>query len=55
MERAGITGEIGSEDNVRALITGVTTSIISSLTSIGSLAILGAVIYGGTAIFDESY
>jgi hypothetical protein len=55
VERAGIAGEIGSEDNVRALITGIMILIISSLTSMGSLAILGVVTYSGAAIFDESY
>ena len=53
MERAGIAGEISSDS--RVLIAGITTSIINSLTSIGSLAILGAVTYGGAAVFDESY
>ena len=55
MERAGIAGKISSEDNIRALITGIIILIISSLTSIGSFAILGVVTYGGAAIFDESY
>jgi hypothetical protein len=54
VERAGIASEIGSEDDVRALIAGITTLIVSSLTSMGSLAILGAVTYGGAAVFDES-
>jgi predicted methyltransferase MtxX (methanogen marker protein 4) len=54
VERAGIAGEIGS-DNVRVPIAGVTTSsIFNSLTFIGLLAILGAVTYGGAAVFDES-
>jgi hypothetical protein len=54
VERAGIAGEIGSE-NSRVLITGIMISIINSLISIGSLAILGAVTYGGAAVFNESY
>jgi hypothetical protein len=53
VERAGIAGEIGSEDS-RVPIAGVMMSIVNLLTSMGSLAILGAVMYGGAAVFDKS-
>jgi len=54
VERAGIAGKIGSED-FRVLIAGITTLIVNSLMSIGSLAILGVVMYGEAAVFNESY
>jgi hypothetical protein len=54
VERADIAGEIGSEEDARVLISGIIILIINSLTSIRSLAILGAVWYGGAAVFDES-
>jgi hypothetical protein len=55
VERAGIAGEIGLEEDTRALIAGVMTLIVSSLMSMGSLAILGAVTYSKAAVFNESY
>jgi hypothetical protein len=54
VERAGIAGVIGLEEDARAPISGVITLIINSLMFIGSLVILGVVWYGRAAVFNKS-